>query len=114
MHHKTGEKPDSDLKKNTNSGTHNSPLKKNPNGDDPDETPEPGESRKEGSGYHSQSEVDQPQRGADTSFSEKNDVTPPNKREFPSVGPAKTDFEARPQGRTTGRMVGHEPGTEGI
>jgi len=42
----------------------------------------------------------------------KNDVTPPEKREFPSVGPAETDFVSRPNGRTTGRMVGHEPGTE--
>ncbi|WP_431198392.1 hypothetical protein ACQ86K_17045 [Mucilaginibacter sp. P19] len=65
-------------------------------------------------GTHSQSEIDQPNRSADTSFSEQTDVTPPNKKEFPSVGPAKTDFESRPQGRTTGRMVGHEPGTEGI
>ena len=56
-----------------------------------------------------------PQReGADATFTERNDVTPPNQKEFPSVGPAKTDFESRPQGRTTGRMIGHEPGTEGI
>ena len=52
--------------------------------------------------------------GADASFTERNDVTPPNKKEFPSVGPAKTDFEARKLGRTTGRMIGHEPGTESI
>ena len=85
-----------------------------PGEEDDKETPEKGETNKEGSGYHSQQEVDQPQRGADTSYSEKNDVTPPNKKEFPSQGPAKTDFESRPQGRTTGRMIGHEPGTEGI
>lgn len=77
------------------------------------EIPEEEESN-EGVGTHSQSEVDQPQRGADTSYSEKIDVTPPNKKEFPSQGPAKTDFESRPHGRTTGRMLGHEPGTEGI
>ena len=79
-----------------------------------DEIPEEGESKKEGTGYHRQSEVNQPDRGADTSYSEQNDVTPPNKKEFPSEGPAKTDFESRPHGRTTGRMLGHEPGTEGI
>ncbi|MBS1500902.1 MAG: hypothetical protein JST32_02485 [Bacteroidetes bacterium] len=50
---------------------------------------------------------------ADANFSERNDVTPPNKKEFPSLGPSKTDFESRPQGRTTGRMISHEPGTEG-
>ncbi|AYL95765.1 hypothetical protein [Mucilaginibacter celer] len=70
--------------------------------------------QKESVGTHSQSEVNQVNRSADTSFSEQTDVTPPNKKEFPSTGPAKTDFESRPQGRTTGRMVGHEPGTEGI
>jgi hypothetical protein len=53
-------------------------------------------------------------KGADPTFTERNDVTPPNKKEFPSVGAAKTDFESRPHGRTTGRMIGHEPGTEGI
>ncbi|MDB5061030.1 MAG: hypothetical protein JWP67_873, partial [Mucilaginibacter sp.] len=59
--------------------------------------------------------LNQPREGADTSYSEQNDVTPPNPHEFPSVGAAtKTDFASRPQGRTTGRMVGHEPGTEGI
>ncbi|NOW93923.1 hypothetical protein [Mucilaginibacter sp. SG564] len=82
--------------------------------EDDDEIPDEGQTKKEGSGYHSQQEVDQPQRGADTSYSEKNDVTPPNKKEFPSEGPAKTDFVSRPHGRTTGRMIGHEPGTEGI
>ncbi|MBB6109465.1 hypothetical protein SAMN05421821_104122 [Mucilaginibacter lappiensis] len=85
-----------------------------PEEDNDNELPEEGQIKKEGSGYYSQPEVDQPMRGADTSYSEKNDVTPPNKKEFPSEGPAKTDFESRPQGRTTGRMIGHEPGTEGI
>jgi hypothetical protein len=51
---------------------------------------------------------------ANATFTARNDVTPPNKKEFPSVGPAKTDFESRRQGRTTGRMIGHEPGTESI
>jgi hypothetical protein len=81
---------------------------------DYDEKPEVEKPEKERVGTHSQSEVDQPNRSADTSFSEQTDVTPPNKKEFPSVGPAKTDFESRPHGRTTGRMLGHEPGTEGI
>jgi len=85
-----------------------------PGEEDDNELPDESQTRKKGSGYHSQQEVDQPTRGADTSYSEKNDVTPPNKKEFPSQGPAKTDFESRPQGRTTGRMIGHEPGTEGI
>jgi hypothetical protein len=81
----------------------------------PDETPEERESDNEGTGYSTQTELNQPQEGADTSYSEQNDVTPPNPHEFPSVGAAtKTDFASRPQGRTTGRMVGHEPGTEGI
>ena len=64
--------------------------------------------------YPHESEANPQQEGADASFTERNDVTPPNKKEFPSVGPAKTEFESRKQGRTTGRMVGHEPGTEGI
>jgi hypothetical protein len=81
---------------------------------DSDEKHEVEKPEKERVGTHSQSEVNQPNKSADTSFSEQTDVTPPNKKEFPSVGPAKTDFESRPHGRTTGRMVGHEPGTEGI
>jgi hypothetical protein len=64
--------------------------------------------------YPHESESAPQKEGADASFTERNDVTPPNKKEFPSVGPAKTDFESRNQGRTTGRMIGHEPGTEGI
>ena len=70
-------------------------------------------SKKEVNQLH-ETEANTPQEGADATFTERNDVTPPNKKEFPSVGPAKTDFESRKQGRTTGRMVGHEPGTEGI
>ncbi|WP_184549894.1 hypothetical protein [Mucilaginibacter sp. FT3.2] len=103
-----------DFDNNNNSfpGQKHDHLKKS--GEAPDEIPEEHETNKEGSGYHSQAEVDQPDRGADTSYSEQTDVTPPNKKEFPSVGPSKTDFASRPQGRTTGRMVGHEPGTEGI
>lgn len=64
--------------------------------------------------YPQESEAAPQREGADASFTQRNDVTPPNKKEFPSVGPAKTDFEARKLGRTTGRMIGHEPGTESI
>ncbi|MEN0055140.1 MAG: hypothetical protein AAGC65_15815 [Mucilaginibacter sp.] len=85
-----------------------------PNEGDDNEIPEEGESNNEGAGYHAQPEVDQPQTGADTSYSEQNDVTPPNKKEFPSEGHVETDFVSRPHGRTTGRMIGHEPGTEGL
>jgi hypothetical protein len=63
--------------------------------------------------YPHESEANPQREGADATYTERNDVTPPNKKEFPSVGPAKTDFESRKQGRTTGRMVGHEPGIEG-
>ncbi|MET3979411.1 outer membrane biosynthesis protein TonB [Mucilaginibacter sp. UYP25] len=81
----------------------------------PNETPEEQQSNNEGTGYRQQNEQEQQQEGADTSFSEQNDVTPPDRHEFPSTGTAtKTDFTSRDQGRTTGRMVGHEPGTEGI
>src|SRR5882757_3591595 len=61
--------------------------------------------------YPHESEANPQREGADATFTERNDVTPPNRKEFPSVGPAKTDFESRKQGRTTGRMIGHEPGT---
>jgi hypothetical protein len=82
---------------------------------DPDEIPEEGESDSEGTGYSQQPEQGQQQSGADTSYSEQTDVTPPNQHEFPSTGTAtQTDFSSRDHGRTTGRMVGHEPGTEGI
>ncbi|MFI5163147.1 MAG: hypothetical protein ACHQHN_17835 [Sphingobacteriales bacterium] len=86
-------------------------------------SPGPGRMPKENPGRHtSKEEMNQPneteadtqREGADATFTGRNDVTPPNKKEFPSVGVAKTDFESRPQGRTTGRMIGHEPGTESI
>lgn len=64
--------------------------------------------------YPKESEAANQREGVDATFTERNDVTPPNKKEFPSVGAAKTDFESRPHGRTTGRMIGHEPGTEAI
>jgi hypothetical protein len=71
-------------------------------------------SRQEDERYPREAESADQIRGADPTFTERNDVTPPNKKEFPSVGAAKTDFESRPHGRTTGRMIGHEPGTESI
>jgi hypothetical protein len=84
------------------------------NGNRPDETPEKDQSQQEGSGYTPQTEQEQQSQGDDASFSEQNDVTPPNQKEFPSEKPIETDFSSRPQGRTTGRMVGHEPGTESL
>ncbi len=65
------------------------------------------------SNYPRETELES-QTGGDKNFSEKNDVPELPKREFPSVGNAKTDFVSRPHGRTTGRMVGHEPGTESL
>jgi len=83
-------------------------------GNKPNEIPEKHQSEQEGSGYAPQREQQQQSSGNDASYSEHNDVTPPNHKEFPSTGPAKADFESRSHGRTTGRMIGHEPGTEGI
>ena len=91
-------------KKNTERPEHNRP----------NEIPEKRESEMEKSGYPHEREQEQHQGGAETSYSEQVDLTPPNQHEFPSVGNVKTDFETRNLGRTTGRMVGHEPGTEGI
>lgn len=83
--------------------------------DEPIEIPDEGQSENEGTGYTRQNEQNQPRRGADTSYSEQIDVTPPERHEFPSEGVAtKTDFASRGHGRTTGRMIGHEPGTESI
>ncbi len=82
------------------------------NNSKPGQVPERNQPKKEKSGYPHETELVRPQEGNDASYSEKNDVTAPEKREFPSVGPAETDFVSRSHGRTTGRMVGHEPGTE--
>ena len=79
----------------------------------PNEIPEKGESENENMEYPRHREQEQQQSGNDASYSEQTDVTPPNQHEMPSVGNAKTDFVSRRQGRTTGRMIGHEPGTEG-
>ncbi len=81
---------------------------------DPNEIPEKRESEQERSGYPHETEQEQQQGGNDASYSEQIDVTPPNHKEFPSVGNPETDFRPSDHGRTTGRMVGHEPGTEGI
>jgi hypothetical protein len=72
------------------------------------------QSEQEGSGVAAEREQQQQNSGNNTSYSEQTDVTPPNHKDFPTVGPGKVDFESRPQGRTTGRMVGHEPGTESL
>jgi len=77
----------------------------------PENTP-PGQ--KEELLYPHEAEASPQREGADATYTERNDVTPPNRKEFPSVGAAKTDFESRKQGRTTGRMIGHEPGTEAV
>ena len=80
----------------------------------PAERPHRHQSEQEGSGYAPMREQQQHTRGNDASYSEQTDVTPPNHKEFPVVGPGKSDFESRPHGRRTGRMVGHEPGTESL
>jgi len=81
---------------------------------DPDEIPEREEADNEDLGYPREQEVSRPQEGNDANFSEQIDVTPPRTHEFPSEGSPKTDFTSRNVGRTTGRMLGHEPGTEGV
>jgi len=85
---------------------------KNEKDQNPNQTPERNQPEKENTGYPHETEYTSQPEGNDTSFSEQNDVTPPSHKEFPSVGPAETDFVSRPNGRRTGRMVGHEPGTE--
>jgi hypothetical protein len=82
--------------------------------DDDNEIPEQEEADKGGAEHPQETEVEQQDKGNDASFSEQTDVTPPRPHEFPSEGNARTDFASRNQGRTTGRMLGHEPGTEGI
>ncbi len=79
----------------------------------PNEIPEKRESEHENLEYPHEREQHQQETGSDTSYSERVDVTPPKPHEFPGVGNTKTDFVSHKLGRTTGRMVGHEPGTEG-
>ncbi|UEG54500.1 hypothetical protein LLH06_05930 [Mucilaginibacter daejeonensis] len=81
---------------------------------DPASVPGREEAADEQLGAPSEQEVNPPQEGNDASYSEQTDVTPPRPHEFPSEGSPKTDFTSRDHGRTTGRMIGHEPGTEGI
>lgn len=78
------------------------------------EIPEKGQSEHEKSEYPRETEYSEPENGNDASYSEQTDVTPPRNPEFPSVGNTETDFTPGTHGRSTGRMVGHEPGTEGI
>ena len=55
-------------------------------------------------------EQEQPQIANDSSYSEHLDVIPATPHEFPTFGIAETDFTTRDHGRTTGRMIDHEPG----
>jgi hypothetical protein len=80
----------------------------------PNEIPEKKESEHEKSGYPREIERKEYQGGNNASYSEQIDVTPPRPHEFPSVGNAKGDFVSKPYGRTTGRMIGSDPGTESI
>ncbi|RYD91365.1 MAG: hypothetical protein EOP54_22540, partial [Sphingobacteriales bacterium] len=80
---------------------------------DPNEIPEKQESEQEGSGYTPSREYSQPQEGNDTSYHEQTGVTPPNQPEVPGTSPAEAYRTGDNHGRTTGRMVGHEPGIEG-
>jgi hypothetical protein len=98
--------------KSGKSENRNSPL--NPSKRSGDKSKKAASGQKEEIIYPHESEGANQYEGVDATFTERNDVTPPNKKEFPSVGPAKTDFASRRQGRTTGRMIGHEPGTEAI
>jgi hypothetical protein len=75
---------------------------------------QPEENEKEATGYPRESESTDLKEDGDSNYTEQNDVTGPEKRDFPSVGNAETDFASRPVTRRTGRMVGHEPGTEGL
>ena len=81
----------------------------------PNEIPEKRESEQERSGYPHEIERQEQQGGGNASYSEQIDVTPPKPHEFPSVGNnTKADFVSKPYGRTTGRMIGSDPGTESI
>jgi len=80
----------------------------------PNEIPEKGQSEHERLDYPHEREQEQQQSGSDAAYSEQAGVTPPKPREFPSLGNVKGDFVSKPYGRTTGRMVGYEPGTESI
>jgi hypothetical protein len=53
---------------------------------------------------------EQHQSSTDGSYSAQHDITPPKPHEPPSFGIAETDFLPSNHGRTTGRMIDHEPG----
>ncbi|MES2807213.1 MAG: hypothetical protein V4619_01220 [Bacteroidota bacterium] len=55
---------------------------------------------------------EQQQHDNSEQFNEQSGVTPNEERNFPSEGPSRGSFADRPHGRTTGRMIGHEPETE--
>jgi len=80
----------------------------------PDELPFKHESETDPAEHPHETEFEQQDKPNNPAYSGQGDVTAPASHEFPSYGNAKTDFASRPQGRRTGRMVGHEPGTEGI
>lgn len=82
----------------------------------PNETPEREEAENEDLRYPKEAETT-PQTTSteqETSWSEQIDVNPPEQHGFPSEGPSKADFHTRSHGRTTGRIIGDDPGTEGI
>lgn len=80
----------------------------------PDETPEREEAEGEDARYPDEGETRPDQNESGTNWSEQVDVTPPRPHEFPGEGNTKANFESRPHGRTTGRMISDDPGTEGI
>jgi hypothetical protein len=87
---------------------------KNEKDSKPTKFPEKTQPKKEKSGYPHEVELTNPDKSEGNNYSEQNDVPSMPKREFPSQGPAETDFVSRSTGRHTGRMVGHEPGTESL
>ncbi|MDB5008887.1 MAG: hypothetical protein JWQ84_18 [Mucilaginibacter sp.] len=98
-----------------NSNNQENPNKQErPEHNRPNEIPEKKESENENLEYPNETEQEQQGEGSDTSYSEQIDVTPPAPHEFPSYGNAETDFTPGNHGRTTGRMIDHEPGTSGI
>ena len=81
----------------------------------PNEIPEKRGAEQENFGYPHEIERQEQQGGGNASYSEQIDVTPPKPHEFPSVGNnTEADFVSKPYGRTTGRMIGGDPGTESI
>jgi hypothetical protein len=83
---------------------------------DPNEIPEQEESEQEGSGYTPGTGSTASHRKVTTPHSVSKRMLPRQTiQRFHRGGPGQSRiFESRAHGRTTGRMVGHEPGTEGI